>query len=79
MTRTLEAAPARSKAATHRPRLYQFRLIDRNGAKASQFRAFQSDGMAIDYGWDMVAGAQFPAVQVWRRDGLVGILERASA
>ena len=79
MTRTPEAAPARSKAAAHGPRLYQFRPIDKNGARASQFRAFLSDGMAIDHGWDMVARAQVPAVQVWRRDGLVGILERASA
>jgi len=80
MVAKLESAPTKRKTGARAPRIYHFRPVGPNGAGAmSQRRAFASDGMAIDFGWNMVAAAQCPAVQVWRRDGLVGILERASA
>jgi hypothetical protein len=58
-------------------RRYSFRPIDKNGAMAvGQDCACINDRMAIDHAWNMVAVARFPAVQVWHRGALVGVLER---
>ena len=77
MDRKRKAAPTISKTVVIKRRRYNFRPIDKNGAMAvGQDRACMNDSMAIDHGWNMVAMAQFPAVQVWHRNALVGILER---
>jgi hypothetical protein len=77
MDRKRKAASTISKTVVIKRRRYSFRPIDKNGAiAAGQDCACMNDRMAIEYGWNMVAMAQFPAVQVWRRDALVGILER---
>ena len=80
MDRKRKAAPTISRTVVTRRRRYSFRPIDKNGAMAvGQDCACMNDRVAIDYGWNMVAMAQFPVVQVWHRDALVGILERRTS
>jgi hypothetical protein len=72
-----KAASTISRTVAIKRRRYSFRAIDKSGGMAVGVDcACINDRMAIDHAWNMVAMARFPAVQVWHRDALVGVLER---
>jgi hypothetical protein len=80
MDRKRKVASTILKTVATKRRRNNFRPIDKNGEMAlGQDCACMNDRTAIDHGWNMVAMAQFPVVQVWHRDALVGILERRNS